>query len=684
MDIFRAFKIEDRIFYSKVSDMCERIINKEGNVRNLTNAFLHGKDLEKTVQQVSNRPSIILIDEVDVFFGPDFYGCTYNPATLLSNENTYAILKFIWGNRKNIQLSAVLSIEAYKDLLKMYSPKWKPLFDSQISQMLKDVTDVFEPKPHVVNNRVGYIEHDEMVFNRFHGYRTAFAYLHFLERGDITKEEVVKENIGFYIGCGNLSFAELPTDFNCIMGVTGTLSSLTEVEKKIVSNYGITRMAYAPSIYGQSRRQFSPKADVHVVQKSDPTSGSIKRDWFLKITQHCQDKIQARRAVIVFFENEEIIEEFEKEFGSSLPNTLKLLEKTEFKENVIKKSTISGNITLCSRPFGRGVDFICRDETTKGAGGVHVILTFLPSSNAEEVQIQGRTARQGDPGTFEYILYITELEEKLGFIATKIIEFDKDKTLYPEIVKARDESHKKLVVELADKRDTVLSSHLETVQFKTTLAKYDNSQKQKEQIMSTILKMNNSSIITKATSYHLYFCLDDSGSMSGRPWADLIKAVAAFCQKQIELCTSQGTQPNDIVTIINHNHTPEIMCRKVPVTSNPEKSTRFRSGGNDFSRVLNMAEQEIAQNDFHAYIPTLLFMSDGGCGNGETEMERIAKMFPTLKVFTIGFGSGCDQKKLQTMATLAGGQYYFGANGAQLIREFENISVKLSNTKFSL
>ena len=39
-------------------------------------------------------------------------------------------------------------------------------------------------------------------------------------------------------------------------------------------------------------------------------------------------------------------------------------------------------------------------------GGVHVIQAFLPAERSEEIQIQGRTARQGKKGSFQMILLI--------------------------------------------------------------------------------------------------------------------------------------------------------------------------------------------------------------------------------------------------------------------------------------
>jgi preprotein translocase subunit SecA len=72
-----------------------------------------------------------------------------------------------------------------------------------------------------------------------------------------------------------------------------------------------------------------------------------------------------------------------------------LNEKSTFKEKniCVKSAANQGHITLATRSFGRGTDFICNDNTVLENGGVHVIITFFPESIAEEIQLIGRTGR---------------------------------------------------------------------------------------------------------------------------------------------------------------------------------------------------------------------------------------------------------------------------------------------------
>ena len=80
------------------------------------------------------------------------------------------------------------------------------------------------------------------------------------------------------------------------------------------------------------------------------------------------------------------------------------------KESLVRRAVVAGAITLATRDYGRGTDFITYDDKLNRAGGVHVIQTFLSEDVSEEVQIQGRTARQQNNGSYSLVLNLAELE----------------------------------------------------------------------------------------------------------------------------------------------------------------------------------------------------------------------------------------------------------------------------------
>ena len=76
---------------------------------------------------------------------------------------------------------------------------------------------------------------------------------------------------------------------------------------------------------------------------------------------------------------------------AKLPDHAKQQDMNE----AISAATQQGRVTLLTRSYGRGTDFVVRDMNVIQQGGVHVIGTFIPESRSELAQLSGRTSRQG-------------------------------------------------------------------------------------------------------------------------------------------------------------------------------------------------------------------------------------------------------------------------------------------------
>ena len=76
---------------------------------------------------------------------------------------------------------------------------------------------------------------------------------------------------------------------------------------------------------------------------------------------------------------------------------------------IVERAGEMGKVTIATNMAGRGTDIILRDEV-KGKGGLHVIATELHSSKRIDRQLIGRSARQGDPGSYQFFL---SLEDEL-------------------------------------------------------------------------------------------------------------------------------------------------------------------------------------------------------------------------------------------------------------------------------
>ena len=289
-------------------------------------------------------------------------------------------------------------------------PNWISLIDEAVKDMLFDVKD-FESHDYVVkNDKIGYIEQDNIVYNVTYGYKTLFAYYYEHEKGRISQQSL-DENISVIINCGSFSYAEIPFRYQFIMGVTGTLETLSGPEKDVIQNdYKIRKNTFTPSVFGRNNLRFIERDDIMIEDSND---------YFNRIRREIDDRLAGRssekRAVLVFFETKEKLLEF---YNSNALAPIKqsvvyLAEEASLqeRENLIKRATVSGQITLFTRTFGRGTDFICRDQVVATNGGTHVIQTFLSEELSEEKQIKGRTARQGDQGSYSMILLDSDLEK---------------------------------------------------------------------------------------------------------------------------------------------------------------------------------------------------------------------------------------------------------------------------------
>ncbi len=81
----------------------------------------------------------------------------------------------------------------------------------------------------------------------------------------------------------------------------------------------------------------------------------------------------------------------------------------EQEAKIISGAGEAGRVTIATNMAGRGTDIILDDDVRK-AGGLHVIATEIHSSKRIDRQLVGRSARQGDPGSYQFFL---SLEDEL-------------------------------------------------------------------------------------------------------------------------------------------------------------------------------------------------------------------------------------------------------------------------------
>lgn len=454
------------------------------------------------------QEEILLVDEVDVFFGSEFYGQTYNQVTQLREPEVAEILKSIWGAHKargrRPRIADFKTTPEYKRLLRKISG-FGFLLDNEIVLMLNQVRRVADEPYHLdpVGQRIGYKVMDTISYEVTYGYRTVFAYLQEYDRGNVD-DETLGRVLTMPVSCGQFSYADIKPQR--ILGVSGTLDVMSRYEKDVLTKYGVNTFLFVPSVYGKSNFVFDEAGEGVSIE-------SNKSDFYHKICDEIKKVTKQKRSVIVFFQNLSSIKDFASSpFYQSLGRQKEILSEDMIaveKDFVITKAATAGRITLCPAVFGRGTDFFCKDGKVEDNGGVHVIQTFFSEERSEEVQIQGRTARQGKQGSYKLVLLEDDLVHTYGLEAGEKAKVPRTKWyewLCNARNKHREESAKKVEADLAAARKKDKKTH---EYFDALLA--SNGSKATELFKEIYLAMKTS--IPSTVVIDLCFAIDVTGSM---------------------------------------------------------------------------------------------------------------------------------------------------------------------------
>ncbi|ETO04469.1 hypothetical protein RFI_32929, partial [Reticulomyxa filosa] len=204
----------------------------------------------------------------------------------------------------SLKLNYVKKSNEYKECCEVLKG-WNALLDEAIKDMLNDIQKFESHGYQVSNDKIGYKEQDSICYNVRYGYKTLFAYYYEHERNKISGESF-RNNIFISFKIGNFSYAEVSKDFCCIMGVSGTLKTLSEPEQEVVEkDFHISKYTYMPSLFGNNF-VFAEKKDIFIVKESN---------YFITLNGEINNRLigtnpATRRAVLVFFESKKQLMEF--------------------------------------------------------------------------------------------------------------------------------------------------------------------------------------------------------------------------------------------------------------------------------------------------------------------------------------------------------------------------------------
>jgi hypothetical protein len=185
-------------------------------------------------------------------------------------------------------------------------------------------------------------------------------------------------------------------------GLTGTLGSTAECD--------LLRQVFGVDFFRL------PRFRQRFCIQHEPVIAHSRQDWLkqmqqvvVSIASICNGNKQ--RAVLVVCENIESADSIYERLKSSDDDGAKVVKYTSSFDEAFKvrqqQEILPGQVMITTNLAGRGTD-LKPSRKLVANGGLHVIIGFLPPNARVEAQAEGRTARAGQPGSFQFVIHQVE------------------------------------------------------------------------------------------------------------------------------------------------------------------------------------------------------------------------------------------------------------------------------------
>ena len=176
--------------------------------------------------------------------------------------------------------------------------------------------------------------------------------------------------------------------YNHLAGMTGTARTVSGEFKRFYR----LKVQALPTHNRCIRRRYRTGVFVH------------QADKFAAIIDAVSKELAKGRTVLVGTPSVEASEKLAKAFTTT-GLTYRLLNANQDAEEaeVVARAGEPSIVTIATNMAGRGTDIILSDQVRE-AGGLHVIVTEVHASRRIDRQLVGRAARQGEPGSFQFLI----------------------------------------------------------------------------------------------------------------------------------------------------------------------------------------------------------------------------------------------------------------------------------------
>ena len=487
-----------------------------------------------------------------------------------------------------------------------------------------------------------------------------------------------------FISCDlTIQFSFFKIQFSFKQFYVGTLQCLSPGERDIVStDYKIKKETYIPSLYGTTLSTTGQRTDKFSTDDVIAVAPDLNK-YHQMIQNEIAKNQQANKPVLVFFATEGDLQQFlASTYGQKVVNCSVVTEKSENIDYHVQYATIilDGKVpvTLFPRIFGRGTNFVVYDDAIDTVGGVHVVQTFFSEFLAEEIQIQGRTARQGKSGSYKMIVLSAEIEATYGLTSEEVEQESRKKaTFYDFMFQKRAAAMTAVIDGMKETAGKARAQHKNSLTLQNLL-KQNGSRDRVAQIMMSFAAS------TSTSGLHIILCLDESGSMSSY-WASLVDAVMQF----LNIRNESGAGDTDLISVIKFGEDATLLWDKESLhhaVANRHAMIRD-GGGTNFVPALKMVRQQMLSETTGMGV-AVVFMTDGEASDGRRAAAAVSKLQDgfsgsSFQFFGVFFRAGAEQAAgegiLQNMVqAVNGGKMVLATNVDELRDQFQSIAREVS------
>ncbi|WP_317917196.1 preprotein translocase subunit SecA [Vibrio sp. MACH09] len=205
----------------------------------------------------------------------------------------------------------------------------------------------------------------------------------------------------------SISFQNFFRHYHHLSGMTGTAE---EVKAEMWNVYALP-VVTIPT-HKRSKRVLLQK----VVTRSDSEKWQV-------VTERILAMLKLNRPVLVGTQSLAASEQLSSILhDSAIEHQVLNARQDKMEADIVAKAGEAARVTIATSMAGRGTD-IKLTKQVEFLGGLHVIITGLHDSSRIDRQLQGRCARQGDAGSYEYILSLQDsiLSDRWSKILSKIM-----------------------------------------------------------------------------------------------------------------------------------------------------------------------------------------------------------------------------------------------------------------------